>query len=141
MTLHQLSDAELVQAQQEIAAYTGPLYAQLEALGDDAFEVRSSKYVPAAQALADDIQPWHERAVLIGYEQKRRAQQLAAEALWSRKAEAVSRAPVYQRRNGWEIVRLDTRYVVRDPVSKEEVYTGCLRRCREVADESTPVQP
>ncbi len=46
--------------------------------------------------------------------------------------------PIWQRRNKWHIVRDGVKYVLRHPVTLEEVYSGKLKRCREVADESLP---
>jgi hypothetical protein len=50
----------------------------------------------------------------------------------------VAEAPVFQKRNGWEIVKEGVDYVLRHPDSKEDVYRGKLSRVREVADESKP---
>lgn len=46
--------------------------------------------------------------------------------------------PIWQRRNNWHIVRDGVKYVLRNPITLEEVYSGKLKRCREVADESSP---
>lgn len=57
----------------------------------------------------------------------------------AKRDERVASLPVFQKRNGWEIVKdFEQRYILRDPNSKEEVYAGTLSRVREVADESPP---
>lgn len=53
-------------------------------------------------------------------------------------AARIGNLPVWQRRNGWHIVRDGVKYVLRHPGTLEEVYSGRLSRCREVADESRP---
>jgi hypothetical protein len=53
-------------------------------------------------------------------------------------AARIADLPVWQRRNGWHIVRDGVKYVLRHPVTLEEVYSGSLKRCRDVADESLP---
>jgi len=51
----------------------------------------------------------------------------------------VEEADVYQRRNGWEIVKDGRTYVLRHPGTREEVYRHWkLSRVREVASESAP---
>jgi hypothetical protein len=57
-------------------------------------------------------------------------------------AKRVAALPVFQRRNGWEIVKDGVKYVVRDPHTRQEVYSGnTLKRARQVADESAPDKP
>ena len=54
-------------------------------------------------------------------------------------AKRVSELPVFQRHNGWEVVKDDLHYVVRNPHTKEEVYRGnTLKRAKEVAKEGDP---
>lgn len=66
----------------------------------------------------------------------------AARKKWQSKEEQlIAELPVYQRRNGWEIVKHDPNYILRDPNTKEEIYSGKLKRVREVADESAPDAP
>lgn len=57
------------------------------------------------------------------------------------KQERIAALPVYQRRNGWEIVKDGPNgdYYLRDPGDRMlDIYHGSLKRCREVADESKP---
>jgi hypothetical protein len=54
---------------------------------------------------------------------------------------AIENAPVYQRSNGWEVIKRAVDYVLRDPYTKEEIYRGKLSRVREVALESKPTPP
>jgi len=62
-----------------------------------------------------------------------------AKARSEKRDERVASLPVFQKRNGWEIVKdFEQRYILRDPNTKEEVYAGTLARVREVADESPP---
>ena len=60
----------------------------------------------------------------------------------SEDAKRVAVLPVFQRRNGWEIVKDEheaNNLVLRHPVTKEEVYRHSkLGRIRKVADESGP---
>ncbi len=62
----------------------------------------------------------------------------------SRKAASTARdnriadAPVFQRRNGWEIVKDGAEYVLRHPVGRDDRYSGKLSRVRAVADEAAP---
>ena len=137
-----MSDTELQQEVAAIESVTGPMYKELRELGDSVFRHRSWRYTPEAQAINDRIKPWNDRLTSLGYEQARRLKEIANNLAWEKKAKRVAEAPVYQRRNGWEIVK-DTRgtflqYAVRHPVTKEEVYMGRLSRCRQVADESKP---
>lgn len=67
-------------------------------------------------------------------EQERRKAWLDREDLRQRQL------PVRQHRNGWELATDGARWYVRDPVTKEIVYSGRLHRCRQVADESPPDQ-
>ncbi len=51
----------------------------------------------------------------------------------------IAELPAFQMRNGWEIVKdFDQHYILRDPSTKEDVYSGKLNRVRQVADESPP---
>jgi hypothetical protein len=66
------------------------------------------------------------------------AQMRTLRARMSVDAARIADLPVWQRRNGWHIVRDGVKYVLRHPVTLEEVYSGSLKRCRDVADESLP---
>lgn len=58
------------------------------------------------------------------------------------KEDELSSAPVYQKRNGWEIVRHGVLYHIRDPYTMEVWYnSGSLKRVREVADETQVTEP
>ena len=90
----------------------------------------------------------HARRSVLGTElhAARAPERAAAEAAQMRDLHArmsvdaarIADLPVWQRRNGWHIVRDGVKYVLRHPGTLEEVYSGRLIRCREVADESRP---
>ena len=135
-----LSDEQLAQERAEITKVTHPLYDQLEAMGDKAFRPNDPnvRYVPEAQAIADQIKPFATRDKLLDFEVKRREQEAANKRASEARDKRVAEAPVSQHRNGWEIVSDGGEYVLRHPDTKEEVYRGKLSRTREVADESKP---
>ncbi len=136
-----LTDEQLSGELKSIDDRTAPLYDQLEKLGDSAFVERTSKYIPEAQAIEDQIKPWASRKELIQFEQKRRQVESQNKTTMSARDKRIAEAPVFQRRNGWEIVKDGFEYVLRDPNTKDDVYRGKLKRVREVADESKPESP
>jgi len=136
-----LTDEQLTSELSKLNAEAHPLYVELEQMGDAAFypeRYRCGNYTPAAQAIHERIQPLARRIEYLGYEVKRREQEAANQQAWAAKDKRIAAAEVYQRRNGWEIVKDMSQYAVRHPVTKEEVYMGRLARCRQVADESRP---
>jgi 2'-5' RNA ligase len=135
-----MSEAELRAELAEIDKFTHPLYQQLEKMGDAAFAPNSKTgaYTPDAQTVSDQIKPYARRAEFLRTEIKEHERKAQNEKNWTATAKRIADAPVYQRRNGWEIIRDGGNYVLRDPETREEVYTGHLDRARAVADESKP---
>ena len=120
-----------------------PLWAQLKRFNDSELVGPGRTYSPCAdvRALRAQLKPLEYRLSILRAASSDFAHQRTNDFLWTRKMAAIAAAPVYRRCNGWEIVRLDPAlpvYNLRDPRTKEEVYTGSLRRCREVANESNP---
>jgi 2'-5' RNA ligase len=136
-----MSEDELRAELAEIDKFTHPLYGQLEKMGEDAFTEKTAKYTPEAQIIDDQIKPYARRAEFLRTEIKDHERKAQNEKNWAATAKRVAEAPVFQRRNGWEIVKDGGNYVLRDPNTKEEVYTGHLERARTVADESKPEAP
>lgn len=138
-----MTEDELREAIAVIRAKSRPLYLQLEAFSDAELVGSGRIYSPCAdvRAINAQLKPLEQSIGNLQVELNDRERQRLNSIAWDRKAAAIAAAPVYQKRNGWEIVRLDSTmpvYNLRDPATKEEVYTGCLRRCREVADDSKP---
>ena len=136
-----LTDDQIKEEMAGIDAITKPMYAELNEMHEDKAFHRG-RYTPDAQAVRDRIEPHYTRWRWLECERDRRAHTLAVDAAWRAKDARIAAAPVYQRRNGWEIVK-DTggtfvQYAVRHPRTLEEVYMGKLQRCRQVADESKP---
>ena len=138
-----MTENELRESIAVIRAESSPLYRKLESFSDSDLVGAGRIYSPCAEVRAIDAQlkPLEHRIACLQAELSDRERQRLNSIAWEKKAAAIAAAPVYQRKNGWEIVRLDPTmpvYNLRDPASKEEVYTGCLRRCREVASDSKP---
>jgi hypothetical protein len=138
-----MAEDELRESIAAVRAESRPLYLQLEAFSEAQLVGAGRVYSPCAdvRAINAQLKPLEHRIGCLQAELNDRERQRLNSIAWDRKAAAIAAAPVYQRRNGWEIVKPDATmpiYVLRDPASKEEVYTGCLRRCREVADDSKP---
>lgn len=138
-----MTEDELRESIATIRIETGPLYLQLEKFSDTELVGSGHIYSPCAdvRAINAQLKPLEHSVVCLQAELNDRERQRLNSITWEKKAAAIAAAPVYQRKNGWEIVRLDPTwpmYVLRDPTSKEEVYTGSLRRCREVASDSKP---
>jgi hypothetical protein len=114
-----------------------PLWNQLEALGDSAY-VKGGRNSPEAQVIYNKIKPFGDRKASLLSEQTRRNNEAQNKRNLEARDKRVAEAPVYQTRNGWEIIKDGFDYVLRDPVTKEDVYRGKLSRVREVADESAP---
>lgn len=138
-----MTEDELRESIAVIRAECRPLYLQLESFNDSQLVGNGRVYSPCADvhAINAQLKPIEQSIGCLQAELSDRERQRLNSIAWDRKAAIIAAAPVYQRENGWEIVRLDPTmpvYNVRDPASKEEVYTGCLRRCREVANDSKP---
>lgn len=136
-----MDDADIKTEADAMAAAAKPFYDQLEAMGDTAFGDRT-KYTPEAQKLDDAIRPYARRKEILDMEAARRDMEARNKAGQAKREAEIAAAPVWQRRNGWEIVRRGTEYVLRDPHTKEDIYANWkLARVREVADESAPDVP
>jgi hypothetical protein len=138
-----MTEDELRESIAVIRAESRPLYIQLESFSEYQLVGTGRVYSPCAdvRAINAQLKPLEHSVACLQAELNDRERQRLNSIAWDRKAAAIAAAPVYQQRNGWEIVKPDATmpvYVLRDPASKEEVYTGCLRRCREVADDSKP---
>ena len=138
-----MTEEELRESIAVIRAECRPLYLQLESFNDAQLVGSGRTYSPCSdvRAINARLKPLEQSIGCLQAELSDRERQRLNSLAWDRKAQKIATAPVYQRKNGWEIVRLDPTYpmyVLRDPASKEEVYTGCLRRCREVAADSKP---
>jgi hypothetical protein len=138
-----MTEDELREAMAVIRKESGPLYARLETFSDEDLVGRSRTYTPSqdVRVIHAQLKPLESQIACLQTELNDRERQRLNSESWEKKAKAIAAAPVHQKRNGWEIVKPDPTmpvYIVRDPLSKEEVYTGCLRRCRAVADESKP---
>jgi hypothetical protein len=138
-----MTEAELAAEIETVRELCRPLYLKMETYSDAELVGAGRAYAPCVdvRAIRAELKPMELLLEYLKAELTDRARQRANSALWDKKQAAIAAAPVYQRRNGWEIVRLDPTmpiYNVRDPATKEEVYTGSLRRCREVADDSKP---
>ena len=145
MTVQQRATATVPELQAELTrltALTAPMYVKLESFTEAELVGTGRQYFPYAdvRAIQAELQPLQRETENVRIELANRERDARNSALWDRKQAAIAAAPVYQRCNGWEIVRLAeyVNYFLRDPQTKEEVYSGCLRRCREVAKESKP---
>lgn len=137
-----MSDAEIAAEIKAMDDAAAPHYDALEAMGDDAFTPKGAKYTPEAQKLNDAIKPYAERKRFLTIERDRRVMDARNKLYQKKRDKEIADAPVWQRRNGWEIVRRGHEYVMRDPYTKEDIYSsGKLTRVREVADESKPEPP
>ena len=138
-----MTESEVHVEIESILALCRPLWTRLEHFSDNELVGSGRTYSPCAdvRALRAQLKPLEDRLSILRVASSDFVRQRTNDLLWTRKMAAVAAAPVYQHRNGWEIVRLDPAmpvYNLRDPQTKEEVYTGSLRRCREVANESKP---
>jgi len=138
-----MTEDELTREIESLRELCRPMWTALESFSDSELVGSGRVYSPcsAVRELYAVLKPLEKKTENLKMELQDRERQRLNSAAWDRKAAAIAAAPVYQSKNGWEIIRLDPTmpvYNVRDPYTKEEVYTGCLRRCREVASESRP---
>lgn len=118
-----------------------PLHEEFLKIPEDLLLTRRGTSTPRAKAIEDNLKPIYDRKQSIQFEIKRRADEAKNKAMFTARDKRVAEAPVFQNRNGWEIVKDGVDYVLRDPYTKEDVYRGKLSRCREVADESALTPP
>lgn len=133
-----MSDEQLASETSNLNAAAKPFWDQLDAMGESAYAGRDARPIPEAQTLLDRIKPFSERKESLQRESQRRATELQNKAMYEAREKRVASAPVFQRANGWEIIKDGVDYVLRHPQSKEDVYRGKLSRVREVAKESQP---
>ena len=138
-----LPNEELQSMAQSLDVQSKPLYDQLNQIPEDKIYVgKSLRYTPEYQAIHDQIKPIAAAREQITRELERRRVEELNQKTFAEQETRVKGLPVFQRRNGWEIVKDEAhgqKYVVRDPFTGEEVYRHQnLKRAREVADESAP---
>jgi hypothetical protein len=139
-----MSDADIAGEIASIEKTAKPLYDAIGAIPEDEiYEGGGFNARPTAKysALEKQIEPWSRRQELLKSELNRRQMEASNKAAMEARDKRVAESPVFQKRNGWEIVKEGVDYVLRDPNTKEDVYRGKLSRVREVADESSPEQP
>ena len=136
-----LSDAELKSESDAMQSAAAPFYTQLEAIPEERLLTRGGQETPEYKAIHDQLKPYTNRREILDSELNRRQVEAQNKANIDARDKRVANAPVFQKRNGWEIIKDGVDYVLRDPNTKEDIYRGKLKRAREVADESKPTPP
>jgi hypothetical protein len=134
-----LSDDELEQEERQLKDATRPLYERFNMLGPNGRFVRGTTTpTPAAQAIDTELKPYADRIRSILQEKTRRSMEKRNRENAEARDKRIREAEVFQRINGWEIVRDGVDYVGRHPDTKEDHFRGKLSRVRENAKESQP---